>query len=499
MKSVVRVLVTLFALGSASCATGNTAETAGTSGNTGGSSSSTGDTAGTAGKGGQGASGGADTTSGGGGNGGSGATGGSGAGGMGGSGATGAMGGSTTTSGSGGSVGCGNMTVEAGEDCDGPTGKSCADLGYSGGNVGCTVACTFNLSECSGCGDGVIEQALGEDCDFDAQGDPLVAATCASLGFPFSGANPGCSDKCEFDIRPCQCGNDEIDGSEPCDGTNLNGKTCMSEGFGSGILACTPDCTLDLSGCSLCQNGNIDPGEGCDGANLGGKTCITQGFGGGTLMCTPGCQLDTSGCSLCNNGIINPGESCDGANLGGNTCKTLGFGGGTLSCTQACTFDTSGCSLCGNGTINPGEGCDDGNTANGDGCSAVCQIESMVCDPDGTYTIVGAPIAYTCCFGLVNVNVNSFIFTNNGATIGSSPSNPVSMVGAATTCPSGSFNNTGSIPGGCAETYHLVGSYTNANTWTGTYEIQFSGSDCSCFGGLGVPCVNQLYSVTAQR
>jgi cysteine-rich repeat protein len=155
--------------------------------------------------------------------------------------------------------------------------------------------------------------------------------------------------------------------------------------------------------------------------------------------------------------------------------------------------------LCGNGTLNSGEGCDDGNTVSGDGCSSTCQIEIMMCDPDGTYLIQGPPVNYTCCFGLVNVNVNSFIFTNNGANIGSSPSNPVSMTGNATTCPVGSFANQGTIPGGCAETYKLTGSFTSTNTWTGTYEVKFAGPDCSCFGGLDTPCVNQLYPITATR
>src|SRR4029078_8831484 len=103
-----------------------------------------------------------------------------------------------------------------------------------------------------------------------------------------------------------------------------------------------------------------------------------------------------------------------------------------------------------------------------DGCSASCTLEILSCDPDGVYTIAGAPVAYTCCFGRANVNVSSFIVSGDGASIGSSPSNPVSMTGAPTTCPSGSFNNTGTIPGGCAEKYHLQGSYKNAKTQTRT-------------------------------
>jgi len=377
-------------------------------------------------------------------------------GGAGGTTASGGQGGSTGgqggTGGQGAGPGCGNGVLEAGEACDGPTGKICADLGYTGGAVGCTAACTYDLKECSGCGDGMIEQAVGEDCDFDAQGDPLVAATCASLGYPLSGANPGCLPNCKFDIRVCQCGNGTLDEMEPCDGANLGGKTCVTEGYGSGQLACSPACVLDESGCNPCQNGVIDPGEQCDGANLGGHTCKTEGFGSGLLFCNPACTLNTAACSLCGNGVINAGETCD-----------------------------------------------DGNTVAGDGCDATCHSEIVACDPDGVYTIQGAPVAYTCCFGLVSVNVSSFLFSANGASIGSSPSNPVTMSGAATTCPVGSFNNIGTIPGGCAETYHLTGSFTSANTWTGTYEVQFSGPDCSCFGGAGTPCVNQLFPISATR
>ncbi len=44
-----------------------------------------------------------------------------------------------------------------------------------------------------------------------------------------------------------------------------------------------------------CGNGKLDPGEPCDGDKLGGKTCTSQGYAGGALACS-GCALDTSGC-----------------------------------------------------------------------------------------------------------------------------------------------------------------------------------------------------------
>ncbi|MCH7779436.1 MAG: hypothetical protein IH848_01195 [Acidobacteria bacterium] len=65
----------------------------------------------------------------------------------------------------------------------------------------------------------------------------------------------------------------------------------------------------------FCGN-NIQEGtELCDGIDLGGETCQTQGFDAGTLVCAFGCQgFDTSGCRRfeCPNSICEPsaGEDC---------------------------------------------------------------------------------------------------------------------------------------------------------------------------------------------
>lgn len=46
-----------------------------------------------------------------------------------------------------------------------------------------------------------------------------------------------------------------------------------------------------------CGNGYLESGEVCDGADLGGLTCQSEGFSGGTLACAPTCgALDTTGC-----------------------------------------------------------------------------------------------------------------------------------------------------------------------------------------------------------
>ncbi|MGC4119622.1 MAG: proprotein convertase P-domain-containing protein [Myxococcales bacterium] len=51
----------------------------------------------------------------------------------------------------------------------------------------------------------------------------------------------------------------------------------------------------------VCGDGTLGLGEQCDGNNLNGKTCVTQGFVGGTLGCNA-CQLDTTGCTDCPSG-----------------------------------------------------------------------------------------------------------------------------------------------------------------------------------------------------
>lgn len=64
---------------------------------------------------------------------------------------------------------------------------------------------------------------------------------------------------------------------------------------------------------SACGDGHKQWSEICDGADLGGFDCASQGFGGGTLACTAGCTLDTSLCvpgeTLQNdNGFCGPNE-----------------------------------------------------------------------------------------------------------------------------------------------------------------------------------------------
>src|SRR3990167_3048311 len=55
-----------------------------------------------------------------------------------------------------------------------------------------------------------------------------------------------------------------------------------------------------------CGDGFVDPDESCDtgsyGTNLNGKTCVTEGFASGTLACTSACAFNTSSCVAASSG-----------------------------------------------------------------------------------------------------------------------------------------------------------------------------------------------------
>jgi len=60
---------------------------------------------------------------------------------------------------------------------------------------------------------------------------------------------------------------------------------------------------VDISGTVPgCGDGVIQSGESCDGSNLNGKSCSTQGFSGGILSCNSNCTFNTSGCTTAGGG-----------------------------------------------------------------------------------------------------------------------------------------------------------------------------------------------------
>lgn len=144
------------------------------------------------------------------------------------------------------------------------------------------------------------------------------------------------------------CGNGMVDGTEECDGTDLDGQDCTSVDpiFFGGTLDCATDCTFDTTACTAntCGDDVRRGSEVCDGTDVGIETCASRGFVSGTLGCAVDCTAyDTAMCSRCGNGTIDAGEACDGAALGGATCVSRGYDTGMLSCGATCVFNEGLC------------------------------------------------------------------------------------------------------------------------------------------------------------
>jgi len=236
------------------------------------------------------------------------------------------------------------------------------------------------------CGNGVVEGS--ERCD----GANLDRASCAVLGF--TAGTLTCSDTCNFDTSACEspnCGTDTIETPETCDGSALDGEGCTTQGFTAGTLLCRANCTgFDTTGCTLCGDDVREGSELCDGIDRGGEDCLSQGGDGGVLACNSTCDaFDTNGCFGCGNDRVEGAEVCDGSDHDSEDCSTQGFVGGLLDCSGACdAFVTTGCFRCGNGTVDGNDLCD-GNDLDGEECSTQgFTAGTLACNPacDGFVT-----------------------------------------------------------------------------------------------------------------
>jgi cysteine-rich repeat protein len=167
--------------------------------------------------------------------------------------------------------GCGNGTLEPGEECD--------DNNLRDGD-GCNHLCRL---EQGNCGDGVVEAALGEQCDEGGQNGQTGA---------------DCTADCKW-VRLMQCGDSILDPlTEQCDAGSANG-----------------DC---LSNCMLpyCGEGILDPNEECDdGNNLDADGCNAD------------CTLSFAAAPTTIGNLVPPGTTPGGPGTeGGGTFS--GAGGG---------------------------------------------------------------------------------------------------------------------------------------------------------------------------
>ena len=315
---------------------------------------------------------------------------------------------------------CGNSSLDTGEVCD--------DGNRLDGDY-CSADCKTATGSC---GDGTKQS--NEVCDQGASN---------SNAWAFA---QHCGTNCQW--AP-SCGDAQIGGTEYCDGSNLNSKTCataLAQGF-TGSLSCNLNCTFNTSACyaPYCGDGVKFGNEGCDDQNItvsdgcsascqvetgwactqnsaGKSTCARAAQCGDGVVTSPetcepsvtnlSCAYGQQSCSVCNNCVSQPGtvvgycgdatiqsannETCDGTNFGSKTCASeVGAGStGSLSCSSSCTVSTASCSAvprCGDGILGntAGEQCDPPsaslNCAYGD---ASCQRCSSTCQ-NVSGTVVG--------------------------------------------------------------------------------------------------------------
>ncbi|MFO0747498.1 MAG: fibro-slime domain-containing protein [Myxococcota bacterium] len=263
----------------------------------------------------------------------------------------------------------------------------CIDCGVGPG-VTCTIN-DVNPSNTTLCARDHATPPDGWSCDATWYGDSFCDCGCGALDFDCAAVDaPAQCDYCiacggpsgedcapwvdAADTRFCaphDCGNDVAETIEACDGSDVRGATCRSEGYASGDLGCAGDCSaFDTTSCVPIV---VPPTW----------TCNAGWFGDGSCDCGCGAvDLDCAGAS-------DPGQ-CD-------LCLACGAGCADDCAAYVRAADTTVCATtCGDGVrvAALGEECDDGWTDAGDGCSPTCTVEpGWSCSEDAAPTTVELP------------------------------------------------------------------------------------------------------------
>jgi len=170
-----------------------------------------------------------------------------------------------------------------------------------------------------------------------------------------------------------------------------------------------PNQTIIVTPTDFCGDGKLSINEVCDSELFSTPTsCDHYGYDTGIVKCTPNCSLDFSDCKkdnptqenpitdtpvqedpvdpipntpVCGDNIKEDGEDCDTQYAVGNCSQFGDFNKGEVFCSSTCTYNLSNCvkevepdPICGNGIRELGEECDDGNMDNTDMCTNSCTV-----------------------------------------------------------------------------------------------------------------------------
>lgn len=324
---------------------------------------------------------------------------------------------------------CGDGTIQdpndngVSEECDAGSnnGNACSPS-YDSTCNWCDTNCNVRTESGGTCGDGTIQDPP-EVCD----GSNMDGMTCSdfidtSTGDPYDAGSLSCASNCQSRNYNNCCSHDPgcTSSGSFCNGDTKVTCTMGADGcYDRSESSCGPggcsggSCSNAFCGDDTVQNPN-DNGvnEICDGADLNGENCQSQGFDNGSLSCNSSCtSYDDSSC--CNNeqlGSINcdsgAGTYCDGSTqvTCSDTDSDVCLEASGTSCAHGCSAGTCNAApTCGDGVNNqPSEECDDGNTVSGDGCSASCQVETCsdgIMNNGETGVDCGGPNCAACATG----------------------------------------------------------------------------------------------------
>ena len=281
--------------------------------------------------------------------------------------------------------GCGVQT----RSCNGSTGEfsdwSACTITQRIDNDGCCPpgAGPGNDNDCVGCGNGKVEQSLGETCDglcpdrcddgnactMDSlRGEPnLCNVTCSNTRISACISGDGCCPStCNFDSdKDCDnpCGNMRLDEGEICDNTSNtrcpdcnDNDDCTRDGSTGSANTCDLVCThtpINSPQC-LCGNRRLDEDETCDNTSNtqcpdcdDNDVCTRDGSTGSADTCDLVCThtpINSPEC-LCGNGTRDPDETCDDTSntecptscTKPNACTAVTLTGSPKTCDAACS------------------------------------------------------------------------------------------------------------------------------------------------------------------
>ncbi|HEY1554446.1 MAG TPA: DUF4215 domain-containing protein [Kofleriaceae bacterium] len=316
-------------------------------------------------------------------------------------------------------MGCGNGSIDPGEECDNGSGNTdtpCAAPAYDTATPNtpntcstCTTSCTISTVLGPYCGDGTCQGGDGEtetNCPADCTG----------------------------------CGNGLLEGSEACDnGTENTDTPCTTPAYHNPpntCSTCTTSCAIHTVEGPFCGNGTCDTGEtklscpadcsGCGNGLLEGTEACDNGAANTDTKCaTPAYANPPATCSTCN-------TSCQIVTVEGPFC-----GNGTCDATETKLNCPADCAGCGNGLIQGSEVCDDG-AAN---TNTPCPTPAYNANPPNT-------CSYCTLSCALDVVVGPFCgdhACNNGETITSCPAD-------CSGCGNGVINGTEACDNGAANT-----------------------------------------------